>query len=355
MKKKLSKPQFIIAIILSVLVLLLAAAAFVYFYYDSMLETKQSGSLPDAVQATSEETALSDTINVLVLGITTESIETGMDFTEGVGLTDIVMYVRYDLKNNKINVLQIPRDSYVGDISPTGKINAMFQHGDDQVNRIANIANVIKKDFGLSTDYYVTIDQSAFRSVIDTMGGIEMYVPWDVENGYGKIVVEQGTHLIDGATAEHIIRQRMQYSQKDFKRLEMQQYFYKAVFKTFTKDFPVSEMPKLAVNIRHYFATNFNLMELANLCIKLTSIKEEDIFMVRCPGGSLTKTSRMGKDESVYGINKENLLPLLNEHFRPAELPLTLDDLAIPSGFEYPLGETNDQGKTMGALSDSAE
>ncbi|MEG1366047.1 MAG: hypothetical protein RSC96_02410, partial [Oscillospiraceae bacterium] len=105
MKKKLSKPQFIIAIILSVLVLLLAAAAFVYFYYDSMLETKQSGSLPDAVQATSEETALSDTINVLVLGITTESIETGVDFTEGVGLTDIVMYVRYDLKNNKINVL----------------------------------------------------------------------------------------------------------------------------------------------------------------------------------------------------------------------------------------------------------
>ena len=47
----------------------------------------------------------------------------GVDLSEN--LTDIIMVVCYDTANNEASILQIPRDTFVGDV-PSGKINAVY-------------------------------------------------------------------------------------------------------------------------------------------------------------------------------------------------------------------------------------
>ena len=40
-------------------------------------------------------------------------------------LTDVIIVARVDMQNNCINMLQIPRDTYIGEGYATGKLNAV--------------------------------------------------------------------------------------------------------------------------------------------------------------------------------------------------------------------------------------
>ena len=48
---------------------------------------------------------------------------------ENTGLTDTIMLAVVDKAAQSVQILQIPRDTYVGDITPTGKINAITTAG----------------------------------------------------------------------------------------------------------------------------------------------------------------------------------------------------------------------------------
>ena len=49
--------------------------------------------------------------NLLLLGIDYDADDSGRDYAEGKGNTDVILYVQVNRDNGKVNVLQIPRDS----------------------------------------------------------------------------------------------------------------------------------------------------------------------------------------------------------------------------------------------------
>ena len=117
-------------------------------------------------------------------------------------MTDMIMYVNFNVKEKKINMLQIPRDTYAGEDvgdgikTNTGKINEVYANGPDQENKINNLANKIYELFKLPVDDYVLIDMQAFKTMLNNMGRIEMYVPWDIvtvdkETGHEDLVCPQ--------------------------------------------------------------------------------------------------------------------------------------------------------------------
>ena len=75
-----------------------------------------------------------DVVNILVCGIDYEEGRAySNDASSNDGMTDMIMYVNFDVKNKKINMLQIPRDVYVGtdyNTGGTGKINAVALRND---------------------------------------------------------------------------------------------------------------------------------------------------------------------------------------------------------------------------------
>ena len=96
---------------------------------------------------------------------------TGIDYAEGTGrakLTDVIMVVSYNLEAQSINILQIPRDTYIGSEYPTGKINAVY--GNKNAGGMENLARVIYDRLRLPIDHYVTINMDGFVSVIDAIG-----------------------------------------------------------------------------------------------------------------------------------------------------------------------------------------
>ena len=349
----------IVCIVLAALVLAGGIAfAAVYFYLDSQITEGDAGQLTSDVVTTAPEMK-AKVVHYLVCGIDYDADDDGRDYGEGQGMTDVILYVSLDVEKNTMNALQIPRDTYVGEQVSTGgtcKINAVYSHGEDTTNRISNLAKLLNDQFQLPVDHYVTIDMAAFKSLINVLGGVEMYVPWDIVQkdkvtGQETLVANQGVHRISGETAELILRNR-NYSQADYKRLETQQYFYKALFSTF-KSFPMSDVIKVMPGFITYVNTDMSVGDMLSFASVIMEMEGTDIGFVRCPGGPVTRlNTATSKPEACYGINKDNLAVLLNDHFRPYADPVPADALGLPliPEDDFTLGQTNEDLHSIESL-----
>lgn len=322
----------------------------VYAVVDNIFKTGDSGKLEDIIGSDSPNVEY-----ILICGIDYDEDD---PLRDGIGMTDLIMVVCYDRAANTATFLQIPRDTYVGEDVPTGgtgKINAAYSHGKNTENRIANLAKVINEQFGLPIDSYVTIDMRAFREIIDTLGGIEMYVPWDVPvfdaNGNQVSTIAQGTHRIDGATAEIIVRSRKGYNQGDIKRLEMQQYFYAAIFRTFMT-FPLSDVIRVIPMFSTYVNTDLSVADMIGLASGIQNLESSNIRVIRAPGGA---TTNINGHTGLYGINAETLAPLLNEYMRPYSDAVSASELGLPKNLAYPTGEVDASVTIMGELPSNEE
>ena len=341
-------------------VLLLAACGTMWYLYRQVapaLAEGEAGQL-NQVKDPDLEAEGDRTYNLLLLGI---DYDTDRDYAEGKGNTDVILYLQIDRDAGTVNAFQIPRDTYYGEDmgegrkAIEGKINEVYANGPDQENLINNIANMMYELFKLPVDDYVTIDMAAFKTMLNNMGGIEMYVPWDivtVDKNTGKedVVAKQGTHLISGDTAELILRNR-NYATADYQRLETQQYFYAALVKSLLEDYTLADYYSTCKVIAHYINTSLDITDIWGLYGTMLKVKPENIYIVRAPGGA----AHINGHKWVYYIDRENCARILNEHFRSPDKPVAAEDLGLATGYEYISGMNVDEGRTMGSVMSAAE
>lgn len=285
------------------------------------LVTGGGGVLPSEIGTPEEIQA--DVVNILCVGIDYDEGRKE-DYANGMGMTDVILYVSYDVKANKINMLQIPRDTYVGTAVPTGKtgkINAVARLGTDDPP-IANLAKLINEQFKLPIDYYVTIDMDAFKEVINAIGGISVTVPFDITDDYGN-TLHAGTQVVDGNTAEFMVRQRHNYANADLGRLEMQRYMYSALLKTF-KSFPIKDILKVMPAYIQYVKTDINVSKMGALAIKVRGVPSENILMMKMP---CEATNYNGL--SVVSAHLEETATMLNSYFRPYSEAVPAGELGL--------------------------
>lgn len=344
-KKKKNKAGRILLVLLLAVVLVGGAAFGTWKYLSHKFNTEyihqdDAGHLVETIEATPAEYS-GDWVNILVAGVSNDPND--LDYPDeynGVGMTDIIMYMSYDVKNNEISVLQIPRDAYVGSLTSTGKINALYGQGQYKDDPISNLAEVVQNQYKLPIDYYVTVDIQAFTEIVDLMGGIDMYVPYDIWDENGNTVTK-GTHHIDGATARWIMRQRHCYAQADIQRMETQQYFYAACFRFF-KTCSVRDLTKVALPIVAWRVnTDMSFETMTSLAMSMMKIDSSRIYMAKVLGGAA-----MVDGQSVFLVNPERTAELLNNHFRPYGDPVPASELGMPKGL-YAATEIEDTGKYL--------
>ena len=93
-------------------------------------------------------------------------------------LTDIIMVVCFNIKDKTANILQIPRDTYIGSDIDSGKINAVYESAKRKApSRIDVMMKRINDYLGLPIDHYAVVSILAFRKIVDVLGGIDVEVP----------------------------------------------------------------------------------------------------------------------------------------------------------------------------------
>ncbi|MDD6736058.1 MAG: LCP family protein [Clostridiales bacterium] len=226
------------------------------------------------VEPVSRETGV---INILVAGL---------DKSES--LTDTIMVASYDLDNDKINILSVPRDTrmYIG--SRYQKINAAYSISKNgKKNGIKGTIEAVTRLTGIPINYYIEFTCSAFRETIDALGGVDFEVPqnmnYDDPTQDLHIHLTKGFQHLDGDKAEQLVRFR-RYPMGDIDRVSVQQSFLKAVAEQKINASIISKIPDLYKVLTKEVKTNFTLSEVSRYAINVQDLTSENISMYSLPG-----------------------------------------------------------------------
>lgn len=324
--------------VLMVFVLLIGAGVGVaYGYLDKIFDTGLLGRIVDQ-KYVPKEYSKKDVLHILIVGIDNEE---GRNYGAGLGMTDMILYVEYDLVNNSMNMLQIPRDSYVGEELPTGgsgKINALLISGPDKNSPINNLVAGIEQQFKLPIDHYVAMDMDALKSIVNTFGGLRVYVPRDMS--YGGSSLQQGWQWLDGDAVEFFVRNRhgAGFERADIDRLDNQRHFYSALFRRFMNLTPTDIVNLLPV-FEHYCNTDIPLTDIFDIAVSALKLTPESVMFCKIPGATGPQLDPTGRERSLYFIDvygrgteeEPGTANLLNQYFRTYGEQVSAEELGLPN------------------------
>ncbi len=257
------------------------------------------------------------TVNFLVTGIDYTRNDTSAGTVRG-QLTDVIMVVQLDLDNNNVDVLQIPRDTWVGtNVSSTGKINAIYGR-----SGLEGLAQAIYDQLSIPLDHYVNINMDGFINVVDAVGGVEI----DVQESFTLegVTFRPGLQTLDGLKAEKFVRERYHRSGGDIGRISAQRQFLAALFKKF-KGISMSEVTRLVPILMQEVTTDLRVGTVLELAPEVLALNTDNISFYTLPGEGATASN----GQSVWTIHKEVAAGMLNEHFRPYSDPVPADKLRM--------------------------
>lgn len=250
-------------------------------------------------------------------------------------LTDVMMVGCFDHGNDTLNILQIPRDTFIGTDIPSGKVNAVYGNAKKGQSKIDFLISRINEYFGLPIDHYVLVHLSAFRSVVDAVGGVDIDLPnrlYVNDSGSREhYYIGPGMTHLDGEQAEGFVRNRSGagYASGDMARVEAQRLFY-AAFAQKVMNMSMGSMVKIVTSCYDQFKTDMSVGQLIGYAKELKQVSMENIHITAVPGqGGYFTPPGASQKLSYYSIHKDDYVDLINEKFLPYDDPITEGDLKI--------------------------
>lgn len=360
-KKKKRTPVWVPLLV--VLCLISTAAGAVLGYVRSVFDaiTPDSGAATIAQEVKTAPEYSGDVVGILVCGIDYEegrSYGTSGDGQSNDGMTDMILYFQFDVKNNKINMLQIPRNTLVG-ASVTGATGKSYKASNYQINSImksnddgmAALADVIANNYKLPVDYYATIDMDALKELVNRFGGLDVYIPQRIS--YGGSTLEAGYHRLLGDQVEFFVRNRKGsgYANSDLDRLNMQRYFYSALFKKM-RTLTLADIVKLLPVVTYFVKTDIPADDCVALAYKFLSVDSTDIMVCQTPMYAGDEYN----GNSILVPDRAGIADLLNTYFRTYTDPVDASSLNLADNLVNTRGEASSANvQFMGQLDTQAD
>ena len=188
----------------------------------------------------------------------------GEDATSG--CTDTIMVATFDVPNQKIGLVSIPRDTKVRtDLNQAScKVNAAYAIGGPE-----QLKKELGELLGIPIDFYVKIRLAAFQKLVDAVGGVWFDVPRDMDydDPYQNLHIHQkaGYRKLSGEDAMEIVRFRQTQTDDswgDTGRAKVQQDFLKAMLSQVIANAGVEDIPELVDVLLNYVDTDAKVHDM---------------------------------------------------------------------------------------------
>ncbi|HEX7994188.1 MAG TPA: LCP family protein [Streptosporangiaceae bacterium] len=208
---------------LSAIVLLTAGSGW-------LLASYVSGHL-GRVNAGTAGTPESGPLNILVAGV---DVRSGLSRHEQRILhvghatghnSDTLMVVHITADHRHIQVVSLPRDSWVR-IPGFGmnKINAAFGLGGPRL-----MVKTVEHATGMTINDFVEVNFLGFVKIINSLGGVDVCLPYAVNDPYSGLHMSAGRHHVNGIRALQFARDRHSFALSDLARIADQQQLLSSV------------------------------------------------------------------------------------------------------------------------------
>lgn len=195
----------------------------------------------DFVVSTADQSKIKEVINVAILGTDEDGFR-----------ADVNMVASFNTNTKELHFISVPRDTrvtmtdemieYLEDnnayvpnrngIYGQCKLTEVHAYAGND-NRCTFSVAMLEDLLDIKIDYYVKVDLSAFRQIVDAVGGVDFEVEQRLYyvDPYQDLYIDlyPGMQHLDGEKAEQLVRFREGYAQKDLKRIEVQQKFIQAL------------------------------------------------------------------------------------------------------------------------------
>jgi LCP family protein required for cell wall assembly len=234
------------------------------------------------------------------------------------GLGDAIRVVRVDFITPKVTALTIPRDIWVEipgisdhyDITH-GKLNQAYLYGGEGMGYYDGpgggpglMARTLDLNFGLRPDHYGAVNMETFKRLVDAVGGIDIYLPTDVDGTPIDDKTEDmgyftaGQHHFNGDEALRFSRIRKRYN--DFTRGDFQNMVICSLKKKLTSAEVLPKIPKIIAAFQGQVLTDLSLAQMGQLACLLPSLERENIIFTSLPQEIFTSGRQYSPQQKDY-------------------------------------------------------
>ncbi len=234
------------------------------------------------------------TMTILAVGA-----DSGIDYLYG--LADVIRIVRVDFVTPKVTVLSMPRDLWVeipDIVNPYGidhgKLNQAYFYGGEGMGYYDGpgagpglLARTLDHNFGLRVDHYGAVNMQTFVKIVDAVGGIDLYLPYDVD---GRPIDDHtedmgyfyaGQRHFTGDQALRFARIRKKYN--DFTRMSHQNMVICALKEKITNPSVLPKIPKIIAAFQGSVQTDLSPEQLSQLACLVPKLKRENLLFTSLP------------------------------------------------------------------------
>lgn len=229
--------------------------------------------------------------NILVVGSDNEDY-----------LTDTMMIVNIDETTGKVSIVQFPRDTHVYVNEHYRRINTLYSHflfnstsvsDSFSVRRkqaMALVCDTLEYNLNIRIDYYVKVSLSAFTDIVDSIGGVYIDVPIDMdyEDSYQDLYIhlKKGYQKLNGDQAEQFVRFRSDYIEGDVGRIDAQKLFLTAFLSALRQNFDITKIPAIYNSVISNLITDMTVLDVEYYGKIAIKTDMANLALMTMPGGS---------------------------------------------------------------------
>ncbi|GIH05060.1 transcriptional regulator [Rhizocola hellebori] len=289
---------YVVSILTGIMLLLCGGIAGGLWLYAGSIEDKIDRvdaftGIPDAARPSK---ITPQAMNILLLGSDSRANRVEQDSGDTGARSDTIIVVHLPADRQRAQLISIPRDTWTT-IPGHGKakINAGYALGGTPLT-----VRTVEEFTKVRIDHVILIDFAGFKEVIDAIGGIEIVVEQTFKSIHKPYrTFQAGAQHLNGEEALDYSRQRYQFKDGDFHRIENQQQVMKAVMEKAASRDLLTDAAKLNAFVR---ATADSLtadheLSVFDLALELRHLRSADLTFLTSPSKG---TGMEGSQSVVY-------------------------------------------------------
>lgn len=234
--------------------------------------TNATGPMAKQVNVTEEP------FNIYITGIDQWEDEKGLDLER----SDVNMIVTVNPTTKTLLLTSIPRDSYVK-LHTAQQMDKLTHTG---IYGVDETLNTVEDWLGIELNYYVKMNFTGAKDIINAMDGINLYSPVEFESSLKGYKYVKGWNKMGGSKALYYARERKAFEGQDAVRVENQQRVFEAVIKKMTSSTTLlTKYGDIMAAAGNNMATNMPSSDMKDLVkMQITDLSEWDVQSQKIEG-----------------------------------------------------------------------
>ena len=237
----------------------------------------------------------------------------GIDVYGKIGQTsrsDVNIIATVNPVTKKVLLTSTPRDYYVplyskGGKSYSGGMPDKLTHAG--IYGVDCSINTLEKLYNIDIDYYVRVNFTSLKKIVDLLGGVEVYSDYDFISDWGPhgagthYKFKKGYNKVNGKKALAFCRERHHFANGDYQRGRDHQHMIEAILNKVMSPSVLPNFSSLLKESKSMFQTSMSKDKIVSLCnMQLNDMAKWKIAYANAEGTGAKKTTFSIRSTALY-------------------------------------------------------